>query len=155
MNISNLEYARYHLELYWLNCNSNKNQRRGNHSFIIHSLLPLLPFLHGIQSQKFCKKFTAVLLGKIEFKHLPQIELKNPYDSNLVAYVSRKNVQEFNKKERDETGYKWGPNVLPRIYSKLRLAAAPLSNVIPNPVGKSVFGCDLVINSEYFRVNYV
>jgi len=63
-----------------------------------------IPALYNIDTRMLTKKLrvNGSMLGKIEFNHLPKIELENPYDLNLVAHVSRKNVQEFGKKEDDD-----------------------------------------------------
>jgi len=56
-----------------------------------------IPALFGVDTRKLTKtlRVSGSMLGKIEFAHLPTIEFVNPYESNLVANVSRSTVQEF------------------------------------------------------------
>ena len=60
-----------------------------------------IPALYNIDTRMLTKtlRINGSMLGKIEFANQPKIELMNPYDTNLVANVSRKNVQEFHKND--------------------------------------------------------
>merc|ERR1719334_2385189 len=59
-----------------------------------------IPALFGVDTRMLTKtlRVGGSMLGKIEFAHLPKIEFLNPYESNLVAKVSRNSVQEFKSK---------------------------------------------------------
>lgn len=58
-----------------------------------------IPAIHGIDTRLLTKKIrsSGAMLGKIEFSHLPKIELADPNKRNLVAEVSTKTVQIFGK----------------------------------------------------------
>ena len=58
-----------------------------------------IPAIHGIDTRMLTKKIRAegAMLGKIEFDHLPKIELADPNKLNLVAEVSTKEVKFYGK----------------------------------------------------------
>jgi len=67
-----------------------------------------VPALFGVDTRMLTKslRVSGCMLGKIEFAHLPKVALSNPYESNLVANVSRSVVEEFCAKRGAPSGEK-------------------------------------------------